>query len=135
MKILLVNPSFKGGGITSYAHELINCFRKLSDFSVMIGDDSQNPITETGVAIYKVDSSDLSYKNVCKALELINNNISGYLVKENDINTVVEKILFLNNNPEECVKLGSFAKENAFANFSLETSHKTKKQIYEELLL
>lgn len=67
--------------------------------------------------------------------ELINNNISGYLVKENDINTVVEKILFLNNNSEECVKLGSFAKENAFANFSLETSHKTKKQIYEELLI
>ena len=75
MKILLVNPSFKGGGITSYAHELINCFHKLSDFSVMIGDDSQNPISETGVAIYKVDSSDLSYKNACKALELINNNI------------------------------------------------------------
>ena len=75
MKILLVNPSFKGGGITSYAHEVIRCFHKVSDFSVMVGDDSQNPIKEEGVKIYRVDSSDLSYKNVCKALDLINNTI------------------------------------------------------------
>lgn len=75
MKILLVNPSFKGGGITSYAHEVIRCFNKISDFSVMIGDDSQNPIDEKSVRIYRVDSSDLSYNNICKALELINKTI------------------------------------------------------------
>lgn len=75
MKILLVNPSFKGGGITSYAHEVIRCFSKISDFSVMLGDDSQNPIMNNSVKVYKIDSSDLSYGNVSKALDLINNVI------------------------------------------------------------
>ena len=75
MKILLVNPNFKGVGITSYAHEVIRCFNKESDFSVMVGDDSQNPIKEDGVSTYRVDSSDLSYNNVRRALDLINNII------------------------------------------------------------
>lgn len=75
MKILFVCPSFKGGGITSYAHEVISCFHNTPGFSVMIGDDSQNPITFNDVRIYKVDSSDLSYKNACKALGLINSII------------------------------------------------------------
>lgn len=75
MKILLVNPSFKGGGITSYAHEVIRCFHKVSDFSVMVGDDSQNPIKEEDVKKYKIDSTDLSFDNCLEALELINNKI------------------------------------------------------------
>lgn len=46
MKILLVTSSFRGGGITSYAHEVVNCFSKGNDMSVIIGDDTQLPLTD-----------------------------------------------------------------------------------------
>lgn len=43
MKVLLVTSSFRGGGITSYAHEVVNCFSNGNDMSVIIGDDTQLP--------------------------------------------------------------------------------------------
>lgn len=98
MKILLANPSFRGGGITSYAHEVIRCFHKVSDFCVMVGDDSQNPIIEEGVKVYKVDSSDLAYDNIRKALDLINNTIKPDVIISSNSRLIAVLVPYLADN-------------------------------------
>jgi glycosyltransferase involved in cell wall biosynthesis len=66
--------------------------------------------------------------------ELVKNEESGFLVPENDINTVVEKIEFLLRNPERAESLGNKAKKLAFKKHSLEVANRIKTEIYEELL-
>jgi len=73
MKIVFASSSFGGGGITSYAHEVINNFSKDNDLSVIIGDDTVSPIQVENVRVYKYECSDLSVSNARKILDLINN--------------------------------------------------------------
>ena len=75
MRILLASSSFAGGGITSYAHELINCYSEGNDFSVIIGNDEQSPIKKAGVKVYKYDCSDISFSNIRSIIKLINEEI------------------------------------------------------------
>ena len=80
MKILFATSSFGGGGITSYAKEVISQFSKGNDFSVMIGDDEVSPITTPGVKIYNYECSDLSIKNAINVINTINNDIKPDLI-------------------------------------------------------
>lgn len=75
MKIVFASSSFGGGGITSYAHEVINNFSQGNDFSVIIGDDTVSPIKVKNVKVYKYECSDLSVANARKILDLINNEL------------------------------------------------------------
>ena len=75
MKILLVTSSFAGGGITSYAHEFIRCFAQGNELSVIIGDDSQNPIDKKLASVYYYKAEDTSLKNAMTVAELINKSI------------------------------------------------------------
>lgn len=79
MKILFATSSFKGGGITSYAHEVINYYRKDHHLSVMVGDDSQNPIGED-IEMYHIESGDLSFSNALRALKLIKDTIKPEVI-------------------------------------------------------
>ena len=98
MKVVLATSSFKGGGITSYAHELINCYSKGNSFSVIIGDDSQNPINRDGVAIYKYDCSDLSFANICNIIKLINEEIKPDILIASCAKAISLALPYLNNN-------------------------------------
>lgn len=80
MKILLATSSFRGGGIGSYAHEIINNYSKSHEISVIVGDDSKFPINQIGVKVYKYDCDDLSLNNAKKVLSLINETIKPDVV-------------------------------------------------------
>ena len=75
MKILLVTSSFRGGGITSYAHEVVNCFSRDCEVSVIIGSDEKLPFDRSIVKVYNIESTDLSIENAKRLIELINEEI------------------------------------------------------------
>ena len=76
MKIAFATSSFRGGGITSYAFEFIKAFKDEHEISVLIGDDSKEPIEYENVKVYKCESADLSVENAQSALHLISDVIS-----------------------------------------------------------
>lgn len=80
MKIVLATASFGGGGITSYALELINSYSKGNQLSVIIGDDSKEPITNQEVKKYQCDCNDLTITNALKLVSIINNDIKPDLI-------------------------------------------------------
>ena len=75
MKILFATSSFSGGGITTYAHEVINNYASFHDVSVLVGDDSKAPIINKRVNVYKVECSDVSIQNAKKILTLVHEEI------------------------------------------------------------
>lgn len=80
MKILLCNSSFGGGGITSYAHEVIKCFKNQHKIDIMVGSDMQNPINYKDVRVHKYEMSDTSTLNAEKILRIINDEIKPDLI-------------------------------------------------------
>ena len=72
MKILLCSSSFGGGGITSYAHELIENYSAGNEFYVMLGSDKKSPIKNNKVKVLYYDMSDISIQNLKKAIKIIN---------------------------------------------------------------
>ena len=97
MKILLCSSSFAGGGITSYAHELINCYSENNEFSVLIGNDDQNPIIKDGVEVYKYDCSDISFENVSRIVQLINEKIQPDILISSCAKALSIALPYLNN--------------------------------------
>ena len=97
MKILLCSSSFAGGGITSYAHELINCYSEGNEFSVLIGNDDQNPIIKDGVEVYKYDCSDISFENVSRIVQLINEKIQPDILISSCAKALSIALPYLNN--------------------------------------
>lgn len=75
MKILLVTSSFRGGGITSYAHEVVKCFSKVNEVSVVIGNDKKLPFDQSQIKVYNIESTDLSVENAKRLIKLINEEI------------------------------------------------------------
>lgn len=75
MKILFATSSFSGGGITTYAHEVINNYALSHDVSVFVGDDSKASIVNEKVKVYKVDCGNISVQNAKKILKLIHEAI------------------------------------------------------------
>ena len=66
--------------------------------------------------------------------ELVENGVTGFLIKENDVDSVFEKIEYLLRNPKIAKGMGQNAQKRAFEKHSLETTSKSKALIYEELL-
>ena len=80
MKVLLVNSPFRGGGITTYANELIKCLSKDHDLTVVLPDDSLRPITIPGVSVLHYDTQELSRENALFFIKLINEDLKPELV-------------------------------------------------------
>lgn len=80
MKILLASSSFGGGGITSYALELIDKYSVGNDFYVMLGSDKKHPINNKNVKVIYQNMSDISIDNLKKTVEIINNEIKPNIV-------------------------------------------------------
>ena len=66
--------------------------------------------------------------------ELVKDGETGFLVKEHDFSTAVEKILWLLSNPEKAVEMGKRAREIANERHSPQNVNKIKSEIYRELL-
>lgn len=75
MKIVLANSSFGGGGITTYAHELINCLTEDYELTVLLGDDSKYPINNPKANILYYDCDLLTVENAQTFIHLINEGI------------------------------------------------------------
>lgn len=75
MKILFASSSFNGGGITSYAHEVINSFAMTHEVCVMLGSDKKLPITTPGVKVYYHNLALLTESNLRTVLTVINEEI------------------------------------------------------------
>ena len=97
MRILFATSSFHGGGITSYAKEVIAHFSVGNDFSVLIGDDKVSPITTPDVKVYKYECNDLSLKNARAVVNLINNDIKPEVVLSSNARIISLVAKYLNN--------------------------------------
>ena len=97
MKILFATSSFRGGGITSYAKEVIANYSEGNDFSVMIGDDSISPIKIPNVKVYRYESHDLSVNNARAVVDVINNVIKPEIILCNNAWIISLVAKYLNN--------------------------------------
>lgn len=98
MHILLLSSTFGGGGISSYAHELINCLYRKHDITIILGDDSTSRIDKKKAKVIYVDNDDLSISNASKLVCLINNQLKPDVVI-NSRSTIFPLIVpYLNNN-------------------------------------
>jgi len=66
--------------------------------------------------------------------EIIKDQITGYLIPDNDIDLMVKRILFLYHNPRKIKKMGEAAKKFVENNFSIERRVKQLENLYLELL-
>lgn len=73
MKILLASSDFHGGGITSYALELINCYSIEHEFYLMIGETNGHLNRKEFANIIPADMNNLSVENGKKIADTINN--------------------------------------------------------------
>lgn len=78
MKILFATSSFAGGGITSYAHEVINNYALNHEVCVFIGDDSKSPLNKSNMKIYNPLIVEISYGFIAKVYD----KCEGYWDKE-----------------------------------------------------
>ena len=98
MKILLCSSSFGGGGITSYAHELIENYSAGNEFYVMLGSDKKSPIKNNKVKVLYYDRSDISIQNLKKAIQIINEEIKPDIVINSFAKVISLIAPYLNNN-------------------------------------
>lgn len=80
MKICLVTSSFRGGGITSYAHEVVNCFSIDNEISVIIGNDGKLPFDRSKIQVFNIDSDNHSVVNANELIRVINEEIKPDLI-------------------------------------------------------
>lgn len=98
MKILLCSSSFGGGGITSYAHELIGNYSIGNEFCVMLGNEKKSPIQNRNIRIMYYDMSNISIQNQRTILKVINEDIKPDIII-NSFATVISLIApYLSNN-------------------------------------
>ncbi len=75
MKILFASSSFNGGGITSYAHEVVEAFARDHEVTVMLGNDDKLPITTPGVDVRYHNLALLTTDNLRRVLHVINDEL------------------------------------------------------------
>ena len=80
MKILLANSPFGGGGMTTYAHELINALSEENELIVLLKDDSKAPIDKAKARVVYCDCKDHSVSNAKHVISIINDEIKPDLV-------------------------------------------------------
>lgn len=97
MNLLLTSSSFKGGGIASYAVELVNSYAESFEVSILIGDDSLYPLDKYNVKVYHYDMADTTIENARKVLLLINKKIRPDVIINSCSRLMALLTPFLNN--------------------------------------
>lgn len=72
--------------------------------------------------------------NMGWAQELIDDGVNGYLVHPSDIETYSERILYLFQNKQECLKIGEAARQKVETTFDIDTLALTNITYYKSLL-
>lgn len=98
MKILLCSSSFSGGGITSYAHELIENYSVGNEFYVILGNDNKSPIKNKGVTVIYNNLSDISINNLKKTIRIINKEIKPDIIINSFARVISLIAPYLNDN-------------------------------------
>lgn len=98
MKILLANSPFGGGGITTYAVQLIKCLSADSDLTVVLSDDKIAPIEDNKVKVLYYDTKLLTIRNARFFINLINNEIKPEVVIASAAPIIPIIAPFLNDN-------------------------------------
>ena len=80
MKVLLANSPFGGGGITTFATELVACLSEDAELTVVLGDDKKAPITNPRVKVIYHDTMSMTVENALYFIDLINNVIKPDVV-------------------------------------------------------
>ncbi len=80
MKVLLANSPFSGGGITTYATQLIACLSEDTELSVVVAHDKKAPIKNERVKVYYYDTQALTVKNALFFIDFINNLVKPDVV-------------------------------------------------------
>lgn len=80
MKVLLVNSPFGGGGVTTYATQLVSCLSADTELTVVLGDDRKAPITDPRVKVIYHDTKSVTIKEALYFINLINNVIKPDVV-------------------------------------------------------
>jgi glycosyltransferase involved in cell wall biosynthesis len=97
MKLLLASSSFCGGGIASYAQELIKSYTNNFEMSVIIGNDSLHPLDQYNAKIYYYEMDDTSEKNAREVLSLINEKIKPDVIMNSCARLMSLLVPFLDN--------------------------------------
>lgn len=97
MRILLATSSFKGGGISSYAHEVINLFSNENEMIVMVGSQNDMPIRNNKVKVYECECQDVSFHNLLKVIDIINNEIKPNVIISNNADVISVLAPFIND--------------------------------------
>ncbi len=98
MKLLLINSSFGGGGITTYATQLIACLSADTEMTVVLGNDRIAPITDPRVNVIYHDTMSLTIKNALYFIDLINNDIKPDVVIVSTAFVIPVIVPYLNDN-------------------------------------
>ena len=98
MKILLCSSSFGSGGITTFAHELIENYSTNNEFYVMLGDDKRSPIQNSNVKVLYHDMSNISIQNLKRTIKIINEDIKPDIVINSFAGVISLIAPYLNNN-------------------------------------
>lgn len=80
MRVLLANSPFGGGGITTYATQLIDCLSSDTELTIVLGDDKKAPITNPRVRVIYHDTMSLTFDNALFFINLINNELKPDVV-------------------------------------------------------
>ena len=80
---MFITSSFGGGGITTYAHEVINCYGKDHELSVVVGCQGDYKITSNNVHIHHLESDDLSIKNGRTLLDIVYKDTPDVIINSN----------------------------------------------------
>ena len=67
--------------------------------------------------------------------ELVEDNITGFLVPERDIDSLADKISYLISQPETCLEMGLEARARIEQNFNTDTLNNRLVSIFEEQLV
>jgi len=75
----------------------------------------------------------VSFK-VCGISEVIQNGVNGYIVDQEDVNAMAEKLIFLARNPGVSKKIGHNARHNVRNPYTIEKMIKEQLEFYESIL-
>lgn len=98
MKVLLVNSPFGGGGITTFATQLVSCLSADTDLTVVLGDDKKAPITDSRVRVMYHDTMSLTVDNATFFIDLINNRIRPDVIIASTALIIPIIVPYLNDN-------------------------------------
>ncbi len=121
------NDSFKFTGRQSNVESIINCF----DVAVLatFKEGISNSIIE-----YMALEKPVIATNGGGTSELIEDGETGYLVKEGDENQLAEKMQFLLDHPDTCLRMGTAGKKRIIENFNFKKMIDSFQNEYEKIL-